>query len=277
MNQLPPTWVDATPRPAGVIAIAALCAIALAGCASHVRDAIPVTDPGSRSLCRQVVDHIESYITYVSCEEPDGQTGYFPALAETETRGPQCSEVNRVDHLPYRAPRVNDAVLSVMRRESQGDGTLQLFNNVNGIWVASLDESGWQRPDFQDATQAELWRLVGDVPWLLGGLVDRVLVELGSDETCLPERERAVDVSNLRSILERMGTMADDPTCAATATGLYRVDGIDPNIAVAISRVQQGDLAKVPSEAAVRLTLETMGVRLEGGGAGPDDSASNAR
>ena len=151
-----------------------------------------------------------------------------------------------------------------MRRELQGKDTLQLYNNIRAIWIASLNDVA--TPDGDEANrrmaQSDLRQLVRSVPWLTGNLVDRITRELGSDQVCLPDRERTVDLDGLPDILATMHSHKKDPTCQATGTGMFMLQkmAVDPNVAVAIARLQGSDLYKVPSQAGVTITLKSMGV-----------------
>lgn len=247
-------------------------AMALVGCAKPLPTLVavkPASTVPPPSICEQVLDHIDAYITYVGCEHPDGGIGYFPSIAETEPRSGRCTAVNEVDRIPYRAPEVNQVVLTVMRRELNGKGSLHLFNAVRAIWIAALEDTN--SPDGEEANrqlaQSELRRLVHSVPWLTGNLVDRIMAELGSDEVCLRDRRGTVDISQLPKILAAMSRIESDTACPVTRRGLFRVKDLDlavldPNIAVAIARLQGPDLYKVPTEASVRITLESMGLTL---------------
>ena len=249
------------------LALALSSAMSLLSCGglAQAPRQIPDVPP---SLCEQITDYVDAYIGYVSCRQPElGGVGYFATVAELQANGLECSEANGVVRLPYRSELVDSATYSVMQEELQGD--LGLYNAIQAISFASLSTipTGTEQNEAaRRRTEKELRQNFREVPFLYQQLVSKIAEQLGAEETCqLKLPTPIISVNTLPSILERLANV-EEREDGCVKRGLMNFpagEHIDPNVAVAIVRLQRGNMVYVPTLSQLEAMLRSMGVTLE--------------
>lgn len=218
-------------------------------------------EPSPPSICDQIRDHINAYIVYTGCEQPGGEIGFFPVVARREPISANCTTPsNGVARLPYRAPRVDDAVYAVLESELQGP--LKLRATIDTFWLSRSAKRDSRR-EVEDRIRRELWQ----VPFLYGRLQEQVLVRLGEDTSCpTGTGETIVDADTIRPALERMrfGTVDRDGGLRFGTFALAQEDGspVDPVLAAAIVQAQRMGMTDVPTVQEVEDALRRIGATL---------------
>ena len=241
----------------------------LLSCGGGLRQPTRLVDVPGPTICEQIADHVDAYIGYVGCAQPryGGAIGYVATVAELGEVGIDCSEVNGVARLPYKSERVDAVTFAVMREELFGD--LGLYSAIEAIALASLSDGALPTDRHDEAGRRQVEQQLRDrfrsVPALYQPLVAEIAERLDAEDSCsVAVATPNITVASLPSILEALAPTEDRDGCVKRGLMNFSADNtIDPNIAVAIARLQRGNMAYVPTLSELEAMLRSMNVVLQ--------------
>jgi len=209
--------------------------------------------PGARA---RIEDHLRSYLVIADCSMSLFPCYQFPFVA---ARGASelCGPVNHVGALSYRDPAIDDAVFETMTDQMQRDLRLNVASNA----LYFLSSAG---PDVNcpPRSEATFQRLFMQVPFLWEGLIDRVAARIGCSSCgatsgAQPPVVSTADASRILDLLKQ-GIHTPGGNFWLGLPVLRSTPDCNPNLAVAIARVQHG-MGDVPRLEAVQDELRRMG------------------
>lgn len=243
--------------------------LTLLSCGGALRQPTRLVDVPEPALCEQIANHVDAYIGYVGCVQPNlgGGVGYFATVAVLRANGIDCSEANGVARLPYKSEQVDAATFAVMREELFGE--LGLYSAIQAISLASLSTAVLRTDGHDEATRRQVEQQLRNgfrsVPALYQPLVAKIADRLDAANSCEVAVARPnITVASLPPILDALELTEDRDGCVKRGLMNFTADNpIDPNIAVAIARLQRGNMAYVPTLPELEAMLRSMGVLSE--------------
>ncbi len=211
-----------------------------------------------QTLRSRIEDHLRAYLVIADCSVsliPCFQLSY---VAERKPPSVMCESHNRVADLPYRAPEIDDAVFEVMNGEMQVG--LRLYVAMYALeFLARRGVDTYCSP----GAEARFHEFSSRVPFIWEGLIERVAARIGCEDCGASPEVPVVSGAQIRAVLDvlREGILSPGGNLWLGLPALRSVPECDPNLAVAIARVQRG-WGDVPTAEAVEEELRRMGVSL---------------
>jgi hypothetical protein len=206
----------------------------------------------------KIEDHLRAYLVLADCSASLLPCYHLDYVAERGAPSATCGAPNRVSDLPYRAPEIDDAVYEVMNQEMQEGLRIHVVSNA----LSFLARPG---PDTycSPGCEAKFHRLFKEVPFIWEGLIEKAAERIGCEDGPAVRKTPVVSRASVREVLEAMeeGILSPAGNRWLGLPALRGIPGCDPNLAVAIARVQRG-WGSIPEAEEVEAELERMGVSL---------------
>jgi len=217
-----------------------------------------VAHGAEQALRSRIEEHLRAYLVITDCSVSSLPCFQLPYVAEREPPSVICGSHNRVADLPYRAPEIDEAVFEVMNGEMHHGLRLD-------VAMHALDFLAKPGVDTYCSPGAEerFHQLFARVAFLWEGLIERVAARVGCGDCAASPEAPVVSGAQIRAVLDvlKEGIPSPGGNLWLGLPALRSVPECDPNLAVAIARVQHG-WGDVPTAEEVEEELRRMGVRL---------------